>query len=413
MMVGIFSRLRKAGMPLSIKNYLDGLQALELYKEPFSSLEGVKPISRDGMSEMASYKSSLYQSMDREELVWLCQALWARTAEEEKLVREVVTSSSAAPKAVDTLRMYELLEELEENTLSDFIERPIPTTEEINQQKKEEEKQGKKDASIPNRRPYSDQFSIKAEGENIDDEENIDAEIDEDGQSEVPDLASLDIPGKNNFSMQQEPLMSPLWLTSMWRRLLKPVKTIDYRSIDAIETAKAAARTGCILEPKYVTRYTNTARLLVMLDVGMHMAPWYDFQKNLRDTLKDSSSRLKQAEIVYFIGAPGKKVFLKENLKKPIRLDNLLKEFHNSPLLIFGEGGSIGQPRRDYNDRVEKFFLHIQNAGVKPIVWINPMPEERWEQFANLSDKYAHTHTLPFNTESLLAAVDILRGVHS
>lgn len=402
----IFEQLRAEGLHLSVRDYLDALAALEEFPEPFVALCGVTPATGHDEGTRSTLLGSQYRVRDRNEIVWMCQALWARTSGEERLVHRVITEEIGQADARLALRLYEHRIAVEQSRFPPFEEKPVPPVQ-------------RPDPVLPTRgKPATADARIETDagdGPHVQSEDEwaagIGAELDEAGQAALPTVSDLPIPSGPGFSMKAEPLMSALWLTALWRRLFMPKKSYDLSRIDVQETVRAASRTGYIAAPRYAIRHINTARLTVMIDASRYMQPWAAFQRMMHQTLVDGTSRLQQVSIAYFANVPGQRVYETDTLRRARALPAFLSDSKGHPVLIFGEAGTMEPRRRDFDRRMDQFFETMLKIGARPIVWLNPMPERRWyPPFRALQQRYPHTHCLSLNSEALLRAVDLLRG---
>ena len=403
LLFGVFSRLRAEGMPLSVTDYLEALRALEAFPEPFLSMHG----ANGDDDRPASLPPVSLRHRARAQLTWFCQTLWARDADEERLIESIVRSDVPAAPAATAARLRDALDPVGSPDPATFETRPLdPPTD----QKPPGGAVSRiaKQAYLP---PGQADDELEWENRVSQDDILLGVELIESGGNRLPTVHHLDIPGTNRFSMQPQQLMDPLWLTAMWRRLFRPKRTEDRSRIDLQGTVGAIARTGYLSSPVYATRHTNTARLTILFDVGPHMEPWRAFRNLVRQSLEQGTSRLQQIKIGHFVGAPGRKLFEDEGIRKGVEIDKFLFDMKGAPLLVIGEAGSIGRPRLDLDRRMAAFHAATQRSDIRPVVWVNPMPAERWSPaFRNIHDAAAGFHGLPLNPDALLTAVDILRG---
>ncbi len=417
---GIFRALRAAGIPLSIRNYLDGVWALTYYQEPFVALKGVQPTASDADFVTGGVRDTpLHRIKLRKELVWLCETLWARSEDERKVIRDTITRTIGLPPAQWTEKLLQLGRDALVNTHSP----DLPPTSPIRQKEIEEEKKrqdrirrGQNEEMQEGEKKVSKGGGTKKGGDTniVGCEKPISRPVEfaDDGDMSIPDLRDIPIFKGREFVLSSTQLVSPLWLTALWRRLFVPIRRPDLRDIDPAETVRMAARVGCILRPSMRMMRVNDAKLLVLIDVGYGMAPWFDFINSLVKSLEINKGRAGTISTAFFTGAPGDRVYVSRDLSKPVRLSNLLREMSSSPVLIFGQAGVLGTPQLDLSKRIDTFFLELAESGLKPLVWINPMPRKRWlaGEMPRIIKKQ-NTTAFELNAESLLRAVDVLRGI--
>lgn len=400
---GLVMRFREAGLKLSVRDYLDGLQALQRFPEPFSALQGVIAGRDRGDDGSVRFEAGIVRIRQREEIVWFCQTMWARSDEERRIVRDIVTREIGLAHPGIMLEALTRLQGTDTLSWWPHQDRP-PTTPDPPPAPKS------RDETVAEERPARAPTEAYVSAEPPVDG-GLSLAIEEAAGLPVPSPPAPPEDTAQRYVFDPEPLISSLWLTALWRRLFRPVRRIDHREIDAEETVRRAIRNAGLLEPAFKLRRVNAARLLVLVDVSVAMAPWIPFEETLSQTLMGSGSRLAEVGLAYFSGMPRETVYQTPTLQRPVPMERLFTAFRGAPVLVFGEAGAAVAPRRDFAERLDHFLGQATALDVKPLVWINPMPAQRWQPL--MKDRlatYPHAHLLPLDGESLLRAVDILRG---
>lgn len=395
----IFNRLRMAGVPLGTRDYLEGLRALEYYSEPFIDLADVKVANSLAPLEIAEDTPCV---RNREQLVWLCQTLWARTEDERRLVQRIIANDiELAPSSLALSLKKSLDQGLGKTPLTAPEEPPV-----LCPYSPDEDEDSKEEASATEAKKTQEELLDNSH-------DRIAAEVVESGgDMSLPRLKTKGLGDEGRFAMQADPLMSPLWLRALWRRFFIPMIQEDSHLIDVSATVNAAARAGCLIRPIMKSRAVNIAKLLILIDVGDAMQPWRAFEDSLVESLDPKHSRINNIEIAYFTVVPGKTVYKTRNLCEPLLLDELLQTHSASSLLVFGEAAAVSRrPLARMNKQMQNFIDRLQMHEVRPTVWLNPMQPTRWRRsYMGLLRNRPHVHSVDLSSESLLRGIDLLRG---
>jgi uncharacterized protein len=350
---GLFLHLVRSGFPLGIRDYRDALSAL-----------------RGG-----------YGTGSRENLLWLCHTLWARTNEESRQldllfrcfpfpspeeVQTLTGKNKARRKVVpeSTARLDKLPPPQKESRTPLEDRRPVPAAEIVSRTRQE-------GIGLPR------------------------AVVE-------PNYAEM-------FILTRRPVVSLRALTIIWRRFRSAKREGPKVELDLDATIDQQCRLGILESPVLVPARRNQAKLLVLMDVSDSMIPWRDFQQMLVESLHNS--QLGQAAVYYFHNTPVDVLYERETLTRPIAIDKALKEHQSSTLLIFSDGGAVrGFDRRERVQESAEFLARVWRQW-QPIVWMNPMPRKRWSRSSAEKISYLpHSTMFHLHEEGLVRAIDVLRG---
>lgn len=422
LLYGVFQKLREAGLPLQIRDYLEGLQALRLYGglEPFETLSGVKPEARASTGRERPGKSFTHRVRTGAELVWLCQVLWARSDSERSIVERVITLEIGVPPPRLIRELHELLISPGPDSPEDGQSEPASVVpfesskqqDSVEQAATVEQADGGGEAAGSERQEQKSEEGAK-EGAKEADTFPVEIVAEEEGALALPPLGRSEISDDPTYLPTEPPIISPLWLVALWRRFFIPVRKADAVEIDAAATVRSAARSGRIVAPVMKLRRKNTAKLLLLIDSSEAMTPWRQFEAALVDSLAPGTSRLSAVEIRYFNGVPGRKAFAGRTLRKGEPTEEVLRRNGGSPVLVVGEGGVV-RPRTDvsFRERLKRFLALASEFENRPLIWVNPMPQRRWPgSLMELLKGQPNVHAVELNPETLLRAVDLMRGV--
>lgn len=349
---GLFLHLVRAGFPLGIRDYHDALSAL-----------------RGG-----------YGRGSREDLLWLCHTLWARTNEES--------------------RQLDLL----------FRRFPFPSLQEV-QTLTGEEKTQPPATSLPEPMGGGDGYP-KDDRTSLEERRPVPAaEIVSRTRQEGIGLprARVQPNYEEIFILTPRPLVSLRALTIIWRRFRAAKREGPKVELDLEATIEQQSRLGILESPVFVAARRNQAKLIVLMDVSNSMVPWYGFQQMVVESL--NNGRLGEATVYYFYNTPIDVLYERETLTYPIAIEKAVSEHQNSTLLIFSDAGAVrGFHRRDRVEESTEFLKRVWHQW-HPIVWMNPMPRQRWSRSsAEKISRLPYATMLHLHEEGLVRAIDVLRG---
>lgn len=348
---GVFLALRRQGLPLGVRDYLDALRAL-----------------RAG-----------FGAGGRRQLRNLCEALWARTEEEA--------------------RMVSLL----------FADFPYPSADEVRK------------LSPPAKRGREEAAEAAAETRTPGEREIIETP-DQDPEALPVDFVPATLPGGVDipraeapvavgeaFVLSERPAIPARSLITAWRRFRRPLRTGPPVELDVDATIAAKCRTGLVAEPVLIPARRNQAKLTVLIDVSDSMLPWSGFRAILTASL--AQGQLGTASTYYFANVPADPLFREHRLFRPVTVAAALRGEPESCLLIVSDAGAARGRHTPQRVRQTADFLRVVRQHWSPVVWLNPMPHRRWRgssawRIARLPGVSMHELT----EDGVIEAVDVLRG---
>jgi hypothetical protein len=373
---GLFRELVANGVPIGIRDYLDGIRALRLgYGQCGAALTG-----EDGM---------------RQALCALARTLWARSDEEHRLISRWFARIPAPPGA--------LVEEVDA-ALDAFEEEALP--------------RHTPDTLAPGQPDTRANYATgKRGGETGPVDDTNDQTVprvrvrfesaQEGGGLPVPRLEVAPVMGED-YVLNPQTLVSLRDLAVLWRRYRRSTRSGPRTELDLGATVGERCRRGLLLKPVCRPRRRNSARLLILADASPSMDPWRPFLATLADSLHFGRLRY---DVFYFANQPRKQLFASPDLRAPQDRDDVLRRHAGAGLLILSDAGSA----RGYLNRRRAAqtvdFLAGAITCCPAAVWINPMPRPRWAG-TTAARIAADTRVpmLPLDAPHLLRAVDILRG---
>lgn len=352
---GLFRRLVRAGWRLSVRDYQDALRALE---------QG-------------------YGLHRREELLWLCRTLWARSEDE--------------------VRQLDLL----------FQSLPLPSVEEM------AAITGAAGPSVEGNRPEGGQYD--------------ESRSTRDGDLDIDDFTAANLrfqfvppsqPGQNlpraqitaidkeQFVLTPQPLIALRSMIIAWRRYRALQRSGPKIELDVEATIDARCRTGLITTPVLVPRRRNQARLIVLVDISPSMIVWNDFSAILVSSLRES--QLSQYFVYYFDNVPEEQLYLEPAMHAPTAIGRLLAAIGFSPLLIVSDAGAARRTCNVERITATRTFLASVAGYWRPTVWLNPVPAARWARTsAERIARLPQVSMFELDEDGLIDAIDVLRGHHT
>ena len=166
-------------------------------------------------------------------------------------------------------------------------------------------------------------------------------------------------------------------LTQQWRRLRRRQVQGASRDIDLQATIKHVAQQGFFDTPVMQRHLVNDYRLVVLVDWKGSMLAFHTLSDLIVETLKQE---LPKTEVWYFRNHPQDYFYGRPDWTEAIETDKWLFQLAQNPahILIVSDGGAA---RGNFvTERLQAWFRFFKQ--VKPIapniVWLNPMPQERW-----------------------------------
>ena len=349
---GLFLHLVRRGFPLTVRDYLDALQALQYG----------------------------YGRFDRRELHGLCETLWARTEEETRYLSLLFRDLPwPLPAEIEKLTGSRVLgRETEGGDVTDSGSSTVigPTT-------------AVQPAPALEFIPPTQQTGLGLP------------------RAQVVGLSA------ESFILTPHPPVGVRSLIMIWRRFRLPLRTGPRVELDLAATIQEQCRRGVLADPVLIPGRRNQARLLVLVDASASMAPWRSFNDVLAESLHDSG--LASARLAYFNNVPAEMVYASDSLIGPESLPELLEQQAGGTLLILSDGGAArGTRDRERVEDTRQFLRHAGTWLIQPVAWINPMPPSRWRNTSAAGiARLPNLAMFELTEDSLTQAVDMLRGQRS
>ncbi|MEM8908093.1 MAG: hypothetical protein AAGD05_09635 [Bacteroidota bacterium] len=207
---------------------------------------------------------------------------------------------------------------------------------------------------------------------------------------------------------------APISLRQMqqsWRFLRRWTYDGPNTLFDLKETIQDIAQKGFFQEAIYRAPKTNSIEILLLQDRGGSMVPFH----RIGDEFCNSAMRggyFGQVTIRYFHDYPIQYFYRDTGLSQAQAIPQMLHKMHpkNTRVLILSDGGAA---RQSYSHkRIDRWQQCLQKLGAhcNRIVWLNPIPQMRWEDcsaaiIAQQVPMFEFSHT------GITQAIDVLRGI--
>ena len=195
-----------------------------------------------------------------------------------------------------------------------------------------------------------------------------------------------------------------------WRFLRRPVRSGPRIELDIDATVNRFSRQGGALEPVLVPRRVNQTELLILSDHEGSMVPFHGVSQRLVETAMQAG-RLGKTSLYYFANCPKGYLYHDPYFQDAQSIHDLLLQ-HVSKRTVVMIISDAGAARGGFNQQRLKLtsqFLQLLSGQVGHIVWLNPMPRERWEN-TTAAGIAQQVSMFEFSRHGFQQSVDILRG---
>jgi hypothetical protein len=156
-----------------------------------------------------------------------------------------------------------------------------------------------------------------------------------------------------------------------WCRLRRPVREGPRVELDVAGTAVRAAYDGVLVEPLLVPRRTNVAQLVLLIDQDGSMVPFHALSRQLVETAR-RGGRLADTGTYYFHDCPLSHLYTDPARTQGRPVGEALTEAGARAVVLVVSDAGAARGRLDLR-RVESTERFLRRHA-----WLNPMPNERW-----------------------------------
>jgi uncharacterized protein with von Willebrand factor type A (vWA) domain len=179
--------------------------------------------------------------------------------------------------------------------------------------------------------------------------------------------------------------------------------------LDVQATVEQVHRLGVLVAPVLVPRRRNLARVLVLADASRSMTPFRRVTGALLDSVQHGD--LGGASLLFFNNVPGRALFREPRLSAPLPVQDALAPFKRAGILIISDGGAARGNLDDARVRKTVAFVQTLRLYTRSVAWLNPTPEARWAgTSAEEIRAQAGVPMFEVDNAGFVEAVEALRG---
>ncbi len=165
-----------------------------------------------------------------------------------------------------------------------------------------------------------------------------------------------------------------------WRYFRLRQKQKVSNEIDIAQTVARVAQEGFFTEVAYQRSQSNREdALLILVDRRGSMAPFHSLTEHLVRTAITEGGHHK-AKVFYFQNYPLEHVYRTPQLTNPVKLEEIFSSTsseHTYALILSDAGAARGNENAGRIATSVDFVNRLWH-NVKDVVWLNPMPRNRW-----------------------------------
>jgi len=194
-----------------------------------------------------------------------------------------------------------------------------------------------------------------------------------------------------------------------WRSYRRPRRTGPPAELDLNATINQIHRNGVLMELVILPRRRNLARLLVILDISRSMVPFRRMTQALLDSVQHGD--LGTVSVLYFNNSPSRGLFRDPQLRAQVSFVDAFKPFRKAGVLIVSDGGAArGNCDEDRARQTVTFLQSLKHFRLS-LAWLNPTPEKRWpETTAGAICKGTTVPMFALDHTGLIESIEVLRG---
>ncbi|WP_339340080.1 VWA domain-containing protein [uncultured Oceanicoccus sp.] len=194
------------------------------------------------------------------------------------------------------------------------------------------------------------------------------------------------------------------------RRLRKFARTGAEDELDMDDTIRSTANNAGLLDLKMIPERHNAVKVLLFFDVGGSMDPYV---KVCEEMFSAARSEFKHMEYFYFHNFIYESVWDNNNRRHNERIDlfDILHKYSSdykvvfigdasmSPYEILQPGGSV----EHWNEEAGDVWMRRLKETYERVIWINPTPEQQWNYTysIDLASQLVDGHMYPLTIKGL------------
>lgn len=298
----------------------------------------------------------------RQQLLFLCQTLWAKSLSEQEQVREVF--ELVLPPEFSEQELNDYLTHCEQTATSapertPTRQAPQPTAAQTPSGASTATASG--GGALPE---VQHTLSLTTQAAALD--------------INLPEPRVQDWPVNPRWDFISELPLTNRQLKGAWRYLRRMRRIGQRVELDIEGTLEQTYRQGVMLEPVLRPRRTNQARLLLLVDEGGSMTPFRYLTQALIESAQQSG--LAEVTVRYFHDVPLRYLFSdpRMNRQHAEKLEIVIERFAGGSVLILSDGGAARGSFDENRVKQTLSFLGKLRGQRCHVAWLNPVPAARW-----------------------------------
>lgn len=394
-----FERLRQNGFLLGMEEYQTFLKVLEhklgLSLQAYQAL--VQVLNERSPDEMKLFPKN--------ELLHVCRLLWLKPGQSQQLFEEIFEATYLLDAGSEKRR--DRRTEQRSRDESEPFERDLPerSKSETSNEKKDaqDEERGETiDADIPADQPIPVRIAISEY------KPRNDLAVGQDNEPEIEKSKFLFT--QNYFPVDKRKIQQNLRMFPFFRQ------SDQSSEIDVEATIKRTIEKGYFSEVAFKKLRTNAAHLLLLLDHLGSMVAFEQLAVQLQKEMEQALGGGKNIEertlfTYYFYNSFSGHLYLNKAHTWSERIDEVLGYLKgkSAAVIIFSDAGAA---RGRYNAKriaANRQLLAKLHTRTNKIAWLNPMPQERWED-TSAEEIAKNVAMFEADENGIKKAVDFLKG---
>ncbi|MGF2037339.1 MAG: VWA domain-containing protein [Nostoc sp. CmiVER01] len=194
-----------------------------------------------------------------------------------------------------------------------------------------------------------------------------------------------------------------------WRYLRRPVRQGVATELDIEATVAKIGREGTLLQPVLMPPRTNRTDLVLLIDQEGSMVPFHDLSRQLVETA-ERGGRLRTTNVFYFHDYPDEYLYRHPAMLDAKAVSEVLEEIGEraAVLIISDAGAARGNLDSERVDNTRVWIEQLQQS-VRYFAWLNPMPTECWRQ-TTAGEIARFVPMFEMSPQGMSAAISVLRG---
>ncbi len=194
-----------------------------------------------------------------------------------------------------------------------------------------------------------------------------------------------------------------------WRYLRRSVRQGVATELDIEATVAKIGREGILLQPVLMPPRTNRTDLVLLIDQEGSMVPFHDLSRQLVETA-ERGGRLRTTNIFYFHDYPDEYLYRHPAMLDAKAVSEVLEEIGEraAVLIISDAGAARGNFDQERVDNTKAWIEQLQQS-VRYYAWLNPMPSECWRQ-TTAEEIARFVPMFEMSSQGMNAAISVLRG---